>query len=113
MSGGNFHPHPIECNKYFQCEHSASKVRTCIDVNVLFLYIPGLAGYKGLVNRFVLTGVDDAVVVTSGNGGEDVVVTSLVFCEGGLGGASGILLDQVYIKTIHLRQCQFKVKVKQ
>ena len=29
MSGGNFHPHPIECNKYFQCEHSASKVRTC------------------------------------------------------------------------------------
>jgi hypothetical protein len=54
----------------------------------LFLYIPGLAGYKGLVNRFVLTGVDNAVVVTSGNGGEDVVVTSLVFCEGGLGGAS-------------------------
>lgn len=29
MSGGTFHPHPIECNKYFQCDHSVSLERTC------------------------------------------------------------------------------------
>ena len=27
--GDAFFPHPIDCNKYFQCEHGKSRVQTC------------------------------------------------------------------------------------
>ncbi|VDI55241.1 Hypothetical predicted protein [Mytilus galloprovincialis] len=49
MSGGNFYPYPTDCNKYFQCEHSVSLVRSCdgdtvfdVNSNVCVPHRPGV-----------------------------------------------------------------------
>ncbi|CAC5363629.1 unnamed protein product [Mytilus coruscus] len=49
MSGGKFYPYPTDCNKYFQCEHSASLVRSCagdtvfdVNSNVCVPHRPGV-----------------------------------------------------------------------